>query len=311
MVTMARKRDPWLDREIARYIATGDSDSLGQIGPAETMFEGMENYSRALRRALAAEVRRCSRRRKHQPVPDGMGSAFARRRLAPMVTGLFSAKERDVVLGVVERSVVFLTRDVALRLIEEVDFESSAWQIANVYLCGIGAPTLGDGDFCALGLSEETRCYVSLAYFEEDNPYADYVVHEAAHIFHNTKRERIGLPHTRYREWMLQIDFCKRETFAYTCEVYSRILQLSSTPAQRRAHLEAYVERPIPGEERVDTAEHMDILTEAVGARNGWKRILKRCAPPRRREQGRLSRKPGSERRSGRSLGGSEGEGGC
>jgi hypothetical protein len=168
-------------------------------------------------------------------------------------------------------------------VIQEVSFASSAWQIANVYLCGINAPTLGDGQFRALGMSKETRCYVSLAYFEDENPFADYVVHEAAHIFHNAKREHLGLPHTRRREWMLDIDFAKRETFAYTCEVYSRILEQGSTLAQRLALLERYAEQPIPSEDRVDTDEHRDILGEAVGARNAWKHILSRCARTRRR----------------------------
>jgi hypothetical protein len=193
------------------------------------------------------------------------------------------------VLDLVERSIIFLTPEATRRTIEEVDFDSSAWQIANVYLCGIGAPTLGDGAFRAVGLSEETRCYVSLAYFEDENPYADYVVHEAAHIFHNTKRETVGLPHTRRREWMLDIDFCKRETFAYACEVYSRILEQGTTPARRRALLAAYAEDPIPGEERVETVEHLDILGEAVAARNGWKRILSRCAPAKRRSSRALT----------------------
>ena len=149
----------------------------------------MENYSRALRQALAAEVRRRARRHRHPPVPDGMGAAFARRK----------------------------------------------------------------------------------------------------HIFHNTKRETVGLPHTRRREWMLDIDFRKREPFAYACEVYSRILEQSTTPAQRRALLAGYAEDPILGEERVDTAEHLDILTEAVGARNGWKRILSRCAAVKRRSSRALT----------------------
>lgn len=137
-------------------------------------------------------------------------------------------------------------------------------------------------------MNEETRCYVSLAYFTDDNPFADYVVHEGAHIFHNTKRRRVGLPHTRYKEWMLPIDFCKRETFAYTCEVYSRILERSRGPAQRRELLQEYAESPILADEHGDVEEHLDILAEAVEARNGWKRILNRCAPPKRRGRAKV-----------------------
>ena len=278
-------RDAKLQDDIVRYLDTGDSDLWGQLGPADNMVDGLKNYSRALRKALVAEVRKRSRRCRHPPVPDGMDSTFVHRKLAPMVRGLFPRKEHDIVLGVVEKSIIFLTREAAVRSIVEASFLHSAWQIANVYLFGIGAPLLGDGSFRALGMSVDTSCYVSLAYFEEDNPFADYVVHEAAHIFHNTKREHIGLPHTRNREWMLKIDFCKRETFAYTCEVYSRILARSSKPSQRRALLQEYAEAPISADEDVDLEEHLDILAEAVEARNGWKRILNRCAPPKRRRR--------------------------
>jgi hypothetical protein len=36
---------------------------------------------------------------------------------------------------------------------------------------------------------------------------------------------------------------------------------------------------PLPSDERVVGAEYLDILAEAVTARNGWKRILARCSP--------------------------------
>lgn len=31
---------------------------------------------------------------------------------------------------------------------------------------------------------------------------------------------------------------------------------------------------------RVDADEYRDVVREAIAARNGWKRILARCAPP-------------------------------
>jgi hypothetical protein len=38
-------------------------------------------------------------------------------------------------------------------------------------------------------------------YFDTGDPFSDYVVHEAAHVFHNTKRTTIGLPETRRKVW--------------------------------------------------------------------------------------------------------------
>jgi hypothetical protein len=69
-----------------------------------------------------------------------------------------------------------------------------------------------------LGLSEETTCYVAMDYFRAQKRFDDYVVHEAAHLFHNCKRKTIGIRETRRREWPLDIDYIKRETFAYACE---------------------------------------------------------------------------------------------
>ncbi len=65
-----------------------------------------------------------------------------------------------------------------------------------------------------MGRSEETTCFVSLKYFKMKDPFADFVVHEAAHIFHNCKRHTVRLPETRKREWLLDIQYRKRETFA-------------------------------------------------------------------------------------------------
>jgi len=131
-------------------------------------------------------------------------------------------------------------------------------------------------------LSEETSCYVSVEYFTGSGRFADFVVHEAAHVFHNCKRRTIGLPSTPRREWILDIEFAKRETFAYACEAYSRILELGDGPAARRAMLSELEREPLPSADRVDGGEYVDVLREAMVRRNGWKRILARCAPPRR-----------------------------
>jgi len=66
-------------------------------------------------------------------------------------------------------------------------------------------------------LQGQTTCYVSIDYLLDQNPepLADYLVHEVAHVFHNCKRGAIGLERTRRREWLLDIDYRMRETFAY------------------------------------------------------------------------------------------------
>ena len=115
--------------------------------------------------------------------------------------------------------------------------------------------------------------------FKEKDLFADFVIHEAAHVFHNWKRERVGLHFTRNKEWLLPIDFTKREEFAYACEAYSRIIEQSRNSADRRRLHAEYSRNSVPSyDERIDHEELIDILAEAVEARNGWKRILNRCA---------------------------------
>ena len=135
------------------------------------------------------------------------------------------------------------------------------------------------GRYTLLGLSEGTTCYLSAEYLGASGRFDDFLVHEAAHIFHNCKRRTIGLRETRRREWLLEIEFAKRETFAYACETYSRIHDFGQGLRARQTLLAEYAQGPMPADDRLDVDEYLDILREAVAARNGWKRILARCSP--------------------------------
>ena len=110
------------------------------------------------------------------------------------------------------------------------------------------------------------------------------VVHEAAHIFHNCKRRTIGLAETRKREWLLDIQYRKRETFAYACEAYARILERAPKPRDRPGLAIEYAGKVRVSAESVDPVEVNSILADACAARNGWKIILGRCAPEKRAE---------------------------
>ena len=142
---------------------------------------------------------------------------------------------------------------------------------------GIGAEPLGRDMRGVVGMSEQTTGYVSLDYFSQQDELADYVVHEAAHLFHNTKRRTAGLRETRSQQWLLPIALEKRETFAFGCERYSRILELGKRPADRRHLLEILNRRPPLPKHLGDPEEFREMLAEAVSRRNGWKTILQRC----------------------------------
>jgi hypothetical protein len=269
------------EAEIKRFLRTGEYDPLARVWPGSNFLEMTRNGDVALRQALIAEI--------HNRTPSGKVPAqladmdvvtLTRAKVAPMVQGLFSAAEQDAVLDMLGASVVFLTPGSIDGVIAQTPCLDTAWKLANLYLAGYDAPLLADDAPSLVGLSEGTTCYVSMAYFTECGRFDDFVVHEAAHVFHNCKRATLGLRGTRRREWLLDIAFAKRETFAYACEAYSRIQALGDNPRLRNRLLAEHEAGWRPMDERVDGDEYVDILSEAVSARNGWKRILARCSPP-------------------------------
>ncbi len=185
-------------------------------------------------------------------------------------------------LELFEKALVFVSGDNIEQLISETDSLSTARQIANLFLGSLGLPGLDDQPVGFVGFSEETTFYVSMAYFKDGDPFADWVVHEAAHVFHNWKRAYVGLPQTGTREFLLNIAFAKREVFAHACEAYSRIQERAKCPVDRCRLYAEYVEKWVPHCDEPHRTELVHALASAVEARNGWKRILAHCSPPRR-----------------------------
>jgi hypothetical protein len=54
--------------------------------------------------------------------------------------------------------------------------------------------------------------------------------------------------------WLLDIEYRKRETFAYSCEAYARVLERGKSPAERRALSEEFGRSMSISDERVDAA---------------------------------------------------------
>ena len=273
------KPTPNITDAIKRYIRTGDTDMDARAWPGDFMERGGRQHA-DLRAALVKEVRRLAKGLSHEPLPANVGVEFTRAKVEAMVRGLFARAEQEVVLATFEKSVVYVTSDTIEPIILKHMWDRSAWDLANLYLLAVGAKLLGKKAARIVGLSEETTCYVSPEYFaEDDDPFADFIVHEAAHIFHNCKRRTIGLRETRRKEWLLDIEFRQRETFAYSCEAYGRITARARNPAERRSLAAEYGSKRRISAERVDPAEVSSIVAEAASARNGWKAILARCAP--------------------------------
>jgi hypothetical protein len=264
-------------QEIERYLRTGESDPYRSAWSG-SFLERENGAHDNLRKALVREVRRLTAGLGHNLMSKSDTISLTRVKVEPMVRGLFPRAEQDLVLAILEQSVVFLMSANIEPLLLECAFDSSAWTLANLYLASVGAELLGEGAPRLVGLSEET-CYVSLEYFSQDDPFADFIVHETAHIFHNCKRTTVGLRKIRRKEWLLDIEYRKRETFAYSCEAYARVIEHAKNPVERRALAEQYARTARISDERVDAAEVAGIVQAAAEARNGWKLILERCAP--------------------------------
>jgi hypothetical protein len=263
---------------------SGESDEIWyDVWPGRDYFDRARHANTVLREALVEEV---LRRTPDVPMPPALAAVdvhyFTRQKVAPMVRGLFPAVEQEVILGVLAQSVVFLTPRTITDVLRTTPWRSTAWRLANLYLLSAGAELLSDKAPRIVGLSESATCFVSMDYFQIAEPFANFVVHEVAHIFHNCKRKRIGLPSTRRREWLLEIALSKRETFAYACEAYSRLLELGDRAA-RQALLEEHAAGPLPPDDCVEPEEYLAILRSAISARNGWKQILSACAASRPR----------------------------
>ncbi|CAN5865842.1 hypothetical protein BH11GEM2_BH11GEM2_36220 [soil metagenome] len=269
---------PKIASEIARYLRTGDADIDARAWPGDIFERGKRQHA-DLHEALVREVRRLSSGRAHAPVPANVGIEFTRAKVEPMVRGLFRRDEQELVLATLEKSVVYVTTETIESILWNERWERSAWDLANMYLLSVGAKLLGKKAARIVGMSEETTCYVAADYFTEDDLFADFIVHEAAHIFHNCKRRTVGLHETRRKEWLLDIEFTKRETFAYSCEAYARIVERAKSRTERLDLAAEYGSKRRISADRVDPKEVASIVAEAANARNGWRTILARCAP--------------------------------
>lgn len=279
------RHNPEVGQEVERYLRTGETDAYAAAWAGQNLIESTKAAHDDLIGALIASVKE---RAAGQAKPHGFQDpvdlgAFTRNRVEPMVRGLFPSAEREPVMALVEHSVVFLTSANIEATLLDCRWLHTAWDIANLYLGSLGVELLSEEAPRLVGLSEETTCFVSPHYFDEQDTFADFVVHEVAHIFHNCKRKSAGLREIRGREWLLEIDFHRRETFAYACETYSTIAIRGRSLHERVALAKEFGRNVRIADDRVDPNELVDIIQEACDRRNGWKAILARCGPPKAR----------------------------
>ena len=272
----------WTDSEVTRYLRTGEYDSFFVGWPGSNLSDIATRASQRLRSALVAETMRRSRGFESVSCLPVDLYVWNSEKLKPMVDGLFDPSERATVIRLLSDNVVFVTRANLEKILMVERWLSTAWDVANIFLESVKAPTLSGQPCNIVGLSQETRCYVSMKYFDETDPFADFVVHEAAHVFHNSKRVACRLAASARTDYILDIDYRMRETFAYACEAWSRISSAAHCRGERKALILQHADRGLPSDDRVNHDEYLDVLFDAARAHNGWQRIAKRCEPRQR-----------------------------
>ncbi len=251
------------DEVIERFLGTGRlprawADWSGT--PAERRREG----EAAAREVLGRIVRW---RAKSAPLSVGEAptdvAGRVRERAEPMVRGLLGA-EAPVVLECLSGCVRVVTPASFRELAADLS-PRTAWDLANLLLDAMGAPTLADDIPELEGISHAAVGYVLPAAFTP-GPRTDVLVHEVAHLLHAVPRARAGL--SPGREPLFRVDLRHRETFAWACELWTCF---SREPDPAAAAVRSAADAD-PVDVRVDRALLSRCLCDAA-AGAGWAAI--------------------------------------
>ena len=138
------------------FLRTGDYDLKFPAWPGNIIERETKGTDDMLQ-ALVAEVKNRSGKSPTVSFPANM-VGFTRKKVEPMVRGLFRRDEHEAVLAVLEKSVVFLTPANIEQVLLGCSWLHTAWDLANLYLGSMDAPLLRPEAPKIVGLSEETTC---------------------------------------------------------------------------------------------------------------------------------------------------------
>lgn len=116
--------------EIRRFLVTGEHDAAHRVWPGRHVFERVHAGDAALRAALADAVRQRTKGLTFPSLPpDFDAGQFVLGKVRPMVCGLFPARERQVMLDLFEKALVFVSGDNIEQLVSETEMLSTARQM--------------------------------------------------------------------------------------------------------------------------------------------------------------------------------------
>ena len=261
---------------IERFLRTGEEtwEGAGSGRFSLAQFKEDEAYTRATKTALRTLLRPSGESASGRS-PVGSAGARAetiRQRIEPMVTGLVQADWREVALREITARTFVLNLPGTRAAIEaelSTCLMGSAWRVLWA-LFGDHGLKPHDIEVGCDGLAGD-YAHVRWSAYETNDPYSDVVVHEAAHMLHYLKPSHYGLHVRRGQERFVDVEFCHRELFAYTCEAYSRVV----LHGERKSRI-AFAEKMLEGAfsfPRAQIEEVAALVLKAARARNGWRVI--------------------------------------
>lgn len=180
----------WIDGEVERFLLTGAYDVFFASWPGSNCVDAAVQATQRLRSALITETSRRSEGLQFSTfVPNDL-YGWSTNKLMPMVNGLFKPRERAAVLHLLASNIVFLTPTNVAKVLESERWLSTAWDVANIYLESLNVLALSVQASNIVGLSQETTCYVSMAYFKETDRFAA-LLSTRRHMFFITAEGRL------------------------------------------------------------------------------------------------------------------------
>lgn len=213
-----------------------------------------------------------------------VGREEIRCRIEPMVRGLVPPAWQQVALNeIADRMFVLNLPGAKAGMEAELStcFSSTARKVLWACFADYGLlPNDIEIDFSGISGGSYAHCRWSA--FHSDDAYSDVIVHEAAHLLHYLKPELCGLRVPKTKERFVDVDFHRRELFAYTCEAYSCVLQRGNhTSRLGFAGMMRDDAFSFPDDQIVQIS---DLVAAATRARNGWRTIRDATAVSDRRQ---------------------------
>lgn len=119
------------EQAIKRYVQSGEYDTHFQAWPGDSYLGRVQEGDAALREALRSAIHERSTPAGPPAAPVELDvAALTRRKLLPMVEGLFPRHEQACILDMLERSVVFLTPVTIDQVLEKRGLRIFQWTAA-------------------------------------------------------------------------------------------------------------------------------------------------------------------------------------